>query len=68
MADDHDPYGTNHPGAIAVLAVSTLATFGSMYWLHRQNDKAHASLQEQLAQLNDAFLEHIQDSTRHLTP
>jgi hypothetical protein len=68
MADVNDPFGTNHPGAIAILAVSTLSTFGAMYWLHCQNAKDHERLQTQLDALNSRLTTHEHDNTRHLNP
>lgn len=66
MANDNDPFGTNHPGALVILTISTLATFGLMAWLAKRNTEAHASLQEQLNALDTRLTAHEQDNTRHL--
>lgn len=70
MADTHtdlnDPFGTNHPGALVIVGLSTLATFGSMAWLHRKNEEAHTHLQAQLDEINGKLTEHIADDRRHL--
>jgi len=67
MAELNDPFGMNHPGAVVILGLSTLSTFGAMYWLHRQNTKDHERLQKQLDQISSALSEHIKDDRRHLS-
>jgi len=66
MADANDPFGTAHPGALVVLGLSTLSTFGAMWWLHQQNEKDHERLQEQLNTLNRRLTAHENDNTRHI--
>jgi hypothetical protein len=67
MADLNDSFGTNHPGALVVFGLSTLSTFGAMYWLHRQNEKDHERLQTQLDALDTRLTTHVHDNTRHLS-
>jgi len=75
MANDvNDPFGTNHPGALVVLGLSTVATFATMAWMGRKNEEAHQDLQAQLNDLSGdvsllvrAFKKHERDDTRHIT-
>lgn len=56
------------PFALLILGASTIATIGSMAWLHRRNQEDHDNLQKQLNALNTRLTSHEQDNTRHIRP